>query len=95
MAEGRDFIAFLRKADAIGKPFVTLEYNLKNQRLQQCYGERDSRPAPEVQAFAEAWAEKVTETLKEEERERKRAEAAAAEEEERQRLIRNRREALA
>ena len=88
MAEGRDFIAFLRKAENIRAPFVTLEYNLKDKRLQQCYGDHDSRPEAAVQAFAEAWAETVTQILKEEERERRRAEADAAAEEERQRIAR-------
>lgn len=95
MAEGRDFIAFLRRTGHIKTPYVTLEYNLKEKRLQQCYGAHDSKPDDETQAFANAWAAMVTETLKEEERERRRAEAEAAAEEERQRIERNRREATA
>ena len=95
MAEGRDFIAFLRKTGHIKTPYVTLEYDLKERRLRQCYGDHDSKPDEVTQAFANAWAEMVTERLKEEERERRRAEAEAAAEEERQRIERNRREATA
>lgn len=94
MAEGRDFIAFLRKADHLRTPYVTLEYDLKEKRLRQCYGAHDSKPDEATQAFANAWAEMVTETLREEERERRRAEAEAAAEEERQRIAR-RKEATA
>lgn len=95
MAEGRDFIAFLRKADNAGAPFVTIEYNIKEKKLQQCYGDHDSRPEAAAQAFAEAWAAMVTETLRREEHEKRVQEAAAAEEEERQRILRNRKEATA
>lgn len=44
-------IFFIRKQDSIDKPFVTVEYSLKNHKVLQCYGDRDSRPANEVLEF--------------------------------------------
>lgn len=94
MADGRSFIAFLRNPDDMKKPFVTLEYNLQNKRLQQCYADHDKKPQEDVEAFAQEWAEKVTEMLKAEEREQRRLAELAAEEEERQRVARNRAERM-
>lgn len=94
MADGRSFIAFLRNPDDVKKPFVTIEYNLKDKRLQQCYGAHDKNPDDAPYKFAEQWAMKVTETLKAEEREQRRLAELAAEEEERQRVARNRAERM-
>lgn len=94
MADGRSFIAFLRNPEDIKKPFVTIEYNLKDKRLQQCYGAHDKNPDDAPYKFAEQWAMKVTETLKAEEREQRRLAELAAEEEERQRVARNRAERM-
>lgn len=89
MADGRSFIAFLRRPEDLDKPFVTLEFNLKDKRLQQCYAEYDKPPAEDVSEFAKEWAEKVIDALKAEEREQRRLAELAAEEEERQRVARN------
>lgn len=94
MADGRSFIAFLRNPEDVKKPFVTIQYNLKDKRLQQCYGAHDKKPDDAPYKFAEQWAMKVTETLKAEEREQKRLAELAAEEEERQRVARNRAERM-
>lgn len=94
MADGRSFIAFLRRPEALNTPFVTLEFNLQNKRLQQCYADHDKKPQEDVEAFAQEWAEKVTEMLKAEEREQRRLAELAAEEEERQRVARNRAERM-
>lgn len=89
-AEGRSFIAFLRDPAAVEKPFVTLEYSLKDKKLLQCYGYHDSKPEEAVEEFAQKWAAGVTEALKAEEREERRLAEKAAAEEERQRVARNR-----
>lgn len=94
MADGRSFIAFLRRPEDLNTPFVTLEFNLQNKRLQQCYADHDKKPQEDVEAFAQEWAEKVTEMLKAEEREQRRLAELAAEEEERQRVARNRAERM-
>ena len=94
MADGRSFIAFLRRPEDLNTPFVTLEFNLKDKRLQQCYADHDKKPEEDVEAFAQEWAEKVTEMLKAEEREQRRLAELAAEEEERQRVARNRAERM-
>lgn len=94
MADGRSFIAFLRRPENLNTPFVTLEYNLNYKRLQQCYADHDKKPQEDVEAFAQEWAEKVTEMLKAEEREQRRLAELAAEEEERQRVARNRAERM-
>ncbi len=63
MIEGRSFIAFLRLKTDQGKPYVTLEYDLKTRKLAQAYGAHDSKPNTEAQKFAEEWAQMVTEQL--------------------------------
>lgn len=57
MAEGRSLIAFLRKAEDESTPFVTIEYIPSQKRIQQIYGDHDSKPAPEVVEFANEWAQ--------------------------------------
>ena len=78
-ANRKSFIAFLRKSDAIGKPFVTIEFGFKTKTVLQCYGAKDSRPPESVLKFVDKWAETVKKELLEQER----AAAATAAEEER------------
>ena len=78
MADGKSFIAFLRKAGEKKTPFVTIEYNLNTKKLQQIYGDHDSKPEAEVIEFANKWADNVTKRLKAAEaRARKKAEEEA------------------
>ena len=77
-AERRSFIAFLRRADDIKTPFVTIEFGFKTKTVLQCYGAKDSNPGTMIRAFVDRWAETVKKALLEQER----AAAAAAEEEE-------------
>ena len=44
-------IFFIRNKDNPTKPFVTLEYSLKNNKILQCYGEHNSRPADDVMEY--------------------------------------------
>lgn len=44
-------IFFVRDKHSPDAPFVTLEYSLKNKRILQCYGERDSKPSDGVLEF--------------------------------------------
>jgi len=78
MADGKTFIAFLRKAGAKTVPFVTIEYSLTSKKILQIYGDHDSKPEAEVIKFANEWADNVTKRLKAAEaRARKKAEQEA------------------
>ena len=68
MADGVSLIMFCRKKDNISEPFVTVEYRLDKQMLNQCYGFRDSKPSDDVLAFVNEWANNLTKTLKANER---------------------------
>ena len=59
MLDGVSFIAFLRNKQAPDKPYVTIEYGLKEKRVLQCYGKNDSRPNEDVLGFVDAWAKEV------------------------------------
>ena len=78
MADGKTFIAFLRKAGAKTVPFVTIEYSLTSKKILQIYGDHDSKPEAEVIKFAKEWEDNVTKRLKAAEaRARKKAEEEA------------------
>lgn len=64
MADGVSLIMFCRKKDNITEPFVTVEYRIDKQMLNQCYGFRDSKPNDDVLAFVNEWANNLTQTLK-------------------------------
>ncbi|MBP5411015.1 MAG: PcfJ domain-containing protein [Lachnospiraceae bacterium] len=57
------FIAFLRKADEVDKPFVTIEFNLDSEKIVQIYGAHDKRPPEEVIAWAAVWESAVKKIL--------------------------------
>ena len=59
MCKGVSFIAFLRKPEEPETPYVTIEYGIEQEKILQIYGHHDSKPAPEVLAFARKWARKV------------------------------------
>lgn len=59
MIDGRSFIAFIRKADEKDKPFVTVEYDLRYNKIAQIYGDHDSEPAKEVIDFSKVWERRV------------------------------------
>ena len=44
-------IFFVRNINNPDTPFVTMEYSLKNKKVLQCYGNRNSRPDDEVLTF--------------------------------------------
>ena len=53
VAKGRSIIAFVRKRDAKDVPFVTVEYGIKSGKVEQCYGLKNCKPDPKVQAFVD------------------------------------------
>ena len=59
MINGVSFIAFVRKCEEIEKPYVTVEYGLKDNKVLQCYGYHDSKPQQEVIDFVDEWGKKV------------------------------------
>ena len=59
MIDGKSFIAFIRKADEKEKPFVTVEYDLRFNKIAQIYGYQDSRPAQEVIDYSKVWERRV------------------------------------
>ena len=44
-------IFFIRNKNNPNKPFVTLEYSLKNHKILQCYADHNSKPANKVMNF--------------------------------------------
>lgn len=64
MAKGISLIAFLRKTEDVNEPYVTIEYSPSEKKIRQIYGDHDSKPAPEVLEFAEAWARKISKDLR-------------------------------
>ena len=61
MANGTSLIAFVRKATDIGRPLVTVEFDLKALAVKQAYGDHDSKPKEDVQTFVSLWEQKVKE----------------------------------
>lgn len=44
-------IFFVRHTENVNEPFVTMEYSIGKQKILQCYGIKDTKPAPEVLDF--------------------------------------------
>lgn len=59
MIKGKSFIAFLRNAEEPGKPYVTIEYGMKDNKILQIYGDYDSKPSKEVINFANKWEQRT------------------------------------
>lgn len=51
MANGESLIFFIRKANALDKPFVTLEYSLEKKQVLQCYASKNTKPDEKVLDF--------------------------------------------
>lgn len=64
MAEGKSLIAFVRKASEIGRPFVTVEFDLINLEVRQSYGDHDTKPPTDVQAFVAVWEQRTKEAYR-------------------------------
>lgn len=63
MIKGETFIAFVRKNDSLKTPFVTVEVSCKSKKILQCYGEYDSNPGKEVNAFVKAWSKEIKKVI--------------------------------
>lgn len=57
MIEGRSLIAFCRMSDDVTKPFATVEYDLKSNKIRQFYAEHNSKPPADAVTFVNEWAE--------------------------------------
>lgn len=58
-------IFFVRKKEEINKPYVTMEFSLKNRTVMQCYAENDSKPEENVLNFVNnKWLKYTKEQLK-------------------------------
>ena len=55
MADGDVVIMFLRQASDLGKPFVTIEYDLHKGKLLQAYGAKNTAPPSDAAAFINEW----------------------------------------
>ena len=47
----KSLIFFVRNVETPDTPFVTVEYSIKNKKVLQCYGDRDSKPSDNVLEF--------------------------------------------
>lgn len=64
VAEEKSLIFFIRKAEDLNMPYVTLEYSLSQKKVVQCYGEHDSKPTQDVLDFVyNKWQPYATEQL--------------------------------
>jgi len=65
-AEGESLICFLRKADSVNVPYVTIQLDLKQFKVLQAYGNHDSKPSQEVLDFINnEWLPKVKRCVRE------------------------------
>lgn len=55
MADGKIVIMFLRHANDIEKPFVTIEFDLTQFKLLQAYGKKNTNPPSEAMEFINKW----------------------------------------
>ena len=62
--DGISIIAFVRKVQNPGEPFVTVEYKPKEHKVTQCYAKNDTKPSEDVLRYVAEWEKKVTEVLK-------------------------------
>ena len=65
MVNGVSFIAFLRCNNNPGRPYVTIEFGMKEKRILQIYGKHDSKPKQEVIDWAKDWERMVKDRMKE------------------------------
>lgn len=61
MADGKVVIMFLRYANNIEKPFVTVEYDLKGKRLLQAHGKGNCSAPEDAKTFISKWVELMKE----------------------------------
>ena len=62
--EGRSLVCFVRRANAIDVPFVTIEYSLSKNQVVQCYAKGDTKPSEDVMQFVEnVWQPKAKQII--------------------------------
>ena len=64
MIDEESLIFFIRNLNEKEKPFVTLEFDLKNKKILQIFGKNDTEPSCEVLKFANHWCKLATNRLK-------------------------------
>ena len=57
VAEGKCLIVFVRRVEEPKKPYVTVE--VRDGKIAQIHGDRNSKPTEEVQKFVDLWSRKV------------------------------------
>ena len=63
VVDGKSIVMFVRRVNSIDTPYVTIEYRIDRKTLAQCYGYADTKPADDVIAFAQAWADSLQERI--------------------------------
>ncbi len=64
MAEGKSLIMFVRKNIQADMPFVTVEFDVKSNKVLQAHGLKNSRPDEDVMNFISQWVEFVKQQKK-------------------------------
>ena len=65
IANENSLIFFLRKADDLSSPYVTVEYSLKKKDILQCYAKGNTTPKTEVKDFLyKKWLPKINKQVK-------------------------------
>jgi len=65
VVDGQSLIFFVRRADKLDEPFVTMEYSPKTHKVLQLYGKGNTRPSEEVQNYIyKKWLPQANKTLR-------------------------------
>ncbi len=64
MADGKSLIMFVRKNIQADMPFVTVEFDVKSNKVLQAHGLKNSRPDEDVMNFISQWVEFVKQQKK-------------------------------
>ena len=64
MADGKVVIMFLRHTTDVTKPFVTIEYDLKQLKLLQAYAQKNTTPPSEAMEFINKWQQIIKKHIK-------------------------------
>ena len=70
MADGKIVIMFLRRANDISTPYVTIEYDLKQLKLLQAYAKNNSTPPSDAMEFINKWQQIIKKHIKGEQHEK-------------------------
>ncbi|OPZ33914.1 MAG: hypothetical protein BWY97_00060 [Tenericutes bacterium ADurb.BinA124] len=60
MAQGKNLILFIRKAEEQDIPYYTMEFDKEKREVIQCRGEHQALPTEEIKVFIGRWIKKIS-----------------------------------